>query len=102
MVGLRALKVLVAVMGALIVAGTVALVALIVQRAGGGLSASAPTGPRAEFSLGQPPGTRVLGLAGAGERLALWVSRPDGGGHRVLFLDPRTGRVLGEARASDD
>ena len=87
-------------MGVLIVAGTVTLVALIVQRAGGAFQAAAPTAAEpAQLSLGQPAGTRVQGIAGAGERVALWVSRPDG--DRVLVIDARSGRVAGEARVAD-
>ncbi|MFT8246547.1 DUF6476 family protein [Roseomonas sp. BN140053] len=99
---MRALKVLVVVMGVLIVAGTVTLVALIVQRMGGAVPVASrveapPVG--VEASLGQPPGTRILGMAGAEGRIALWVSRPEG--ERVLLLDPRSGRLAGEVRLGD-
>ncbi|WP_369413555.1 DUF6476 family protein [Caldovatus aquaticus] len=91
MVSVRALKWLVAVMGVLILAGTVTLVAVIVQRLGGGGAAVTTAG------LGQPAGTRIAGLAAAGDHLAIWVERPDGQGLVVLF-DPRRGRVAGEIR----
>jgi hypothetical protein len=91
----RALKVLVVVMGVLIVAGTLGLVAVIVQRMGGG----GPGAPFAERSLGQPAGTRILGVAAAEGRLAVLVARPDG--ERVLLVDPRDGRVLGMLRAAE-
>ena len=87
----RALKVLVAVMGVLILVGTVTLVALIVQRAGGG---GAPA--RLDLALDQPDGTRLTGIAPAEGGLALWVTRPDG--DRVVLVDPRRGRVAGEIR----
>jgi hypothetical protein len=87
---MRALKFLVVGMGVLIVAGTVTLVVLLVQRAGGGRgAASLPA-----MSLDLPAGSRILGIAGAGDHLAVHVQRPDG--ERILLLDPRTGRVLGE------
>jgi hypothetical protein len=89
----RALTILVAVMGVMIVAGTVALAVVVVQRVGGGGDAPALAG-----SLGQPEGSRIGGIASAEGRVAVWVQRPDG--DRVLLLDPRTGRVAGEVRVS--
>ncbi len=88
------LKALVIGMGVLIVAGTVTLVALIVQRAGGD-SGNMP--PRA---LGQPAGTRILSVGGAEGRFAVLVARPDGS-ERVLLVDARSGRVVGELRAAE-
>lgn len=87
---MRALKFLVVAMGVLIVAGTVTLVVLLVQRAGGnrgGVSLPA-------MSLNLPAGSRILGLAGAGDHFAVHVQRPDG--ERILLLEPRSGRVVGE------
>jgi hypothetical protein len=92
---MAALKWLVGIMGALIVAGTVALVVLVVQRAGGGGDDSA-LGAR---HLGQPAGTRIVSVAAAEGRLAVLVARPDG--ERLLFVDPRRGRVVGELRAAE-
>jgi hypothetical protein len=99
MVSLRALKWLVAVMGVMIVAGTVTLGVLIVQRLGGGFAGMSGRGePPAPVSLGQPAGTRIEEIAGLdGERLAIRVLRPDGEA-RVLVFDPRRGRVAGEIR----
>ncbi len=91
---MRALKVLVAVMGVLIVAGTVTLVALLVQRAGRvGDTASG------DVALRLPPGSRIAGVASAEGRVAIWVDRPDGG--RVLLVDPTRGRVVGEIRIGE-
>ncbi|WP_338663339.1 DUF6476 family protein [Pararoseomonas sp. SCSIO 73927] len=96
---MRALKILVAVMGVLIVAGTVTLVVMIIQRAGKAVPA-APSVPAAELSLRQPPGTRIAGIApGAEGRLAVWVQRPDG--ERLVILDTRGGAVLGEIRVGE-
>jgi len=75
-------------MGVLIVAGTVALAVLIVQRSSG----AARLGP---VALGLPEGSRIVGIAGLGERLAVHVEGP--GGARILLLDAR-GRVTGEVR----
>ena len=87
---MQALKFLVVAMGVLIVAGTVTLVVLLVQRAGGARGgASLPP-----LSLNLPAGSRILGLAGAGDHFAVHVQRPDG--ERILLLEPRSGRVVGE------
>ena len=92
---MRALKILVAVMGVLIVGGTVALVAVVVQRAGG-VSGSGQTA-RLDLALGQPEGSRIAGIAAAeGGALGVWVARPDG--DRVVLVDTRRGRVAGEIR----
>lgn len=90
---MAALKWLVIGMGVLIVAGTVTLVALVVQRAGGN-----PSMP--PVSLGQPAGTRILSVGSAEGRIAVLVARPDGT-ERVLLLDARSGRLMGEMRAAD-
>lgn len=92
---MAALKWLVGIMGALIVAGTVTLVVLVVQRAGGG-SADATLGMQ---HLGQPTGTRIVSVAALEGRLAVHVARPDG--DRVLLVEPRRGRVVGELRAGE-
>jgi hypothetical protein len=79
-------------MGVLIVLGTLGLVAVVVQRLGG--AGEAALGSQ---HLGQPAGTRILGLAAAEGRIAVLVARPDG--ERVLLLDARRGAVVGELRA---
>jgi uncharacterized protein DUF6476 len=94
----RALKALVIGMGVLIVAGTVTLVVLVVQRAGGGLAGVGGAGAPQALALGQPEGARIAGIAAAeGGAIAVWVTRPDGE-DRVLLVDPRRGRVAGEIR----
>ncbi len=78
-------------MGVLIVGGTLALAVLLVQRAGGPGSSG-----RWETALGQPEGARVAGVAAAEGGIAVWVTRQDG--DRVLVLEPKRGRVIGEIR----
>lgn len=90
---MRALTVLVAVMGVLIVAGTVGLAVAIVQRLGGAAAVAT------ESSLGQPAGSRIGGIAVAEGRFAVHVLRPDG--ERILLIEPRSGRVVGDIRLSD-
>lgn len=101
---MAALKALVIGMGVLIVAGTVTLVVLLVQRAGGARVAPdarveasvAPQGWAAPVVLGQPDGSRIGGVVNAGGALAVWVVRPDG--DRVVLVDPASGRRVGEVR----
>ncbi|WP_328734732.1 DUF6476 family protein [Falsiroseomonas selenitidurans] len=93
---MAALKWLVGVMGVLIVLGTVGLVVVLVQRMGGAAGEAAL--PPA--SLGQPAGTRMLSVAAAEGRIAVLVARPDGT-ERLLLLEPRRGRVVGELRAAE-
>jgi hypothetical protein len=85
---MRALKAAVIIMGVMIVAGTVTLAVLLANRMSGRAA------PAVEASLGQPAGTRIVGIAGAGERVAVHVS---GGGlpDRILLLDAARGRVVG-------
>ena len=90
---------LVIVMGVLIIAGTVGLIAVIVQRMSSAAPGAMSTAQRIEGGLGQPAGTHIRGLAGAGDRVAIWVEGPQG--ERVLLLDPRSGRVLGELRPGE-
>lgn len=87
---LKILVILVAVMGVLLVAGTVTLVTLLVQRLG---RADAPLW---EAALAQSDNARIGGVAVAEGAVAVWVARPDG--DRVVLVDPRRGRVVGEIR----
>jgi hypothetical protein len=90
-----ALKWLVGVMGVLIVLGTVGLVVVLVQRMGGaGGEAVLPPA-----TLGQPAGTRMLSVAATEGRFAVLVARPDGT-ERLLLLESRSGRVVGEVQAA--
>lgn len=84
---MRLLRIAVVVMGVLIVAGTVALVVVLVQRASSRSPASA--GPA---TLDEPPGTRIVGASAAQDRVA--VQLQGGGPDRVVVVDTRTGRVV--------
>lgn len=89
---MRALKFLVVAMGVMIVAGTVTLVALIVQRAGGAVTGALPPA-----TLDLPAGARILSVSGAGDRFAVLVEGP-AEDRRILLLEARSGRVVGEVR----
>jgi hypothetical protein len=84
---MRTLKVLVVVMGVMIVAGVVVLVAAMIQRVGGG----SPLAPDA--TLSEPAGTRIIGTSLSGERLAVVLQ--GGGPDRVVIIDLRSGHVIG-------
>jgi hypothetical protein len=84
---MRALKVLVVVMGIMILVGTATLVVLIVGRVG---SAHGPGGGHiASVLLDEPAGTRIAAMVGLGDRLA--VQLQGGGPDRVVVIDPRSG-----------
>lgn len=81
-------------MGVLIVAGTVTLAMLLVQRVGG-----AGGGGGVSVALGEPDGAHIGGIAATDKAVAIWVVRPDG--DRVVLVDPANGRRRGEIRLGD-
>jgi hypothetical protein len=93
---MRALKLLVVVMGVLLVGGTVALVIAVVDRASHRVAAPPP---RAGHGFGHavidlPAGARVLGSEAVGDRLAVRLGLADGS-EALILIDPRTGTELG-------
>jgi hypothetical protein len=89
--GMRALKIAVVGMGALIVLGTITLAVLIARRS--------TTAPEAALSasvsvaLDEPEGTRIAAIAALRDRLA--VQLQGGGADRVVLIDPLTGTIAG-------
>jgi len=77
-------------MGVLILLGTTVVILTIAHRM---------TGPRARthgtvsLRLDEPAGTRIGGIAGAGDRVA--VELQGGGTDRIVLIDPDTGAVTG-------
>ena len=88
---MRALKVLVIVMGVLIFVGFAVLTGELVRRAF--VSTDTPDAPLAA-GVDLPAGAEIAGITSVGGRLAVAVSLPDGGGF-VYLLNPSTGAVLG-------
>lgn len=86
--GMQLLKAAVVIMAVLILAGTVVLAVTIAHRLGG------RPAPPALAGLGEPAGSRILGIAAAGDRLAVHVV---GGGQedRIVIVDPASHRVMG-------
>jgi hypothetical protein len=58
----------------------------------GGAPAERPVAA-ASVLLEEPAGTRIVGIAAAGDRLA--VQLQGGGADRVVLVDPRNGDVVG-------
>ena len=87
--GIKLVAALAIFMGVLILAGTAVLGVLIVRR----IDHAAPA--TGQLALGQPAGTRLVGLADAGHSLALALT---GGGlpDRVVLIDPDTLRRKAE------
>jgi hypothetical protein len=92
---MRFLKVITIAMAVLIVVGTTALLAVIVHRLSNSPAPVAPCLPAPVAAvLDEPAGTRIVGIATAGDRLA--VQLQGGGVDRVLLMDPHTGEVVGQ------
>jgi hypothetical protein len=91
--GMRALKVAVIVMGVLIVLGTIGLVVGIARRSSPPVAPVAALPATVSATLKEPEGTRIVGIVGVRDRLA--VQLQGGGNDRVLLIDPLTGGVVG-------
>lgn len=103
---LRGLKALVIVLGILVVAGTALVIGVVIKRmmvSTGGPAQQTSATPVAATPSGQPftavlpggAGNRVAGVAAANGMIAIWVANDAGG--KVVFIDPRTGRIAGTA-----
>lgn len=86
---MRALKIATIVMGIMLIAGVAVLAAVIVQR----LSARSTPHAPLNVTLDEPAGTRIAGIAGTQDRIALELQ--GGGPDRVVLLDPHTGAAVG-------
>ena len=85
---MRGLLAAVVIMGVLIVGGVITLGVTAFQRLSG------QAAPMASLLLDEPIGTRVAGVSLAPDRLA--VQLQGGGPDRVVMVDTRGGRVLGQ------
>jgi hypothetical protein len=95
---MRSLKVLVVVMGVLLVGGTAALVAAIINRASHRAAAPAPrplaAGGFDRAVIDLPAGARVLASEAADGRLVVRLGLA-AGGEELLLIDPASGALLG-------
>jgi hypothetical protein len=90
---MRALKVLVVVMGVMILAGVAALVVVIAGRVSrGGAGTSSP--PFAAAPIEFPAGARIETMSTGSDRLVIDLVLPDGN-RRLVIIDLATGRLLG-------
>ena len=87
---MRLLKAITIGMGVLIVVATTVLVVVIARRLGG------PVTVPSQFALvlDEPSGTRIVGIATAGDRVAALLQ--GGGDDRIVLIDSRTGSVAGK------
>jgi hypothetical protein len=100
---MRALKVLVIVMGVLLVAGIVALGFGVQYRmnhprppsaAGAPVAAGPAAGAPNALTLDLPPGARVVGAEASGDRLVVRVELAAGGGEELLIVNLATGAPI--------
>jgi hypothetical protein len=76
-------------MGALILIATTFLVAVIARTLAGPGAEQHPIA----LVLNEPVGTRIAGIAAAGDRLVALLQ--GGGADRIVLIDARTGTVVG-------
>lgn len=97
---MRALKILVAAMGVMLVLGVAVVIATIAYRAihqSAPVAVLAPAGGVRGFgstTVKLPPGAKVAEMRSVGPRLVLRLDRPDGS-EVLLVLDADTGTALG-------
>lgn len=91
---LRALKILVIVMGIMLVVGFAALIAAIAGRVSRGGPAIPASPPLATAPLDLPAGIRIEAIGVGAERLALAVVLSDGT-RELIIVDIASGRRLG-------
>jgi len=82
---MRALKLLVVVMGVMLVAGTIALIAAVVIRGRNGSVASLERAASASIAVELPPGARIAMTEMAGDRLLVRLTLPQGGEQLLVF-----------------
>lgn len=94
---MRALKVLVVVMGVLLVGGTAALIIAVVERANHRVAVPAVLPPGRGFDqavIDLPLGAHLVGTEAVGDRLVLRIALA-GGGEELILVDPHNGARLG-------
>ena len=91
---MRALKVLVVVMGVIIVAGFAGLVAVIAGRVSRSGSAPTPARVFTSAAVDIPRDARIEAMAAGPERIVLALTLP-GGGRQLVIIDMATGARLG-------
>ena len=90
---MRALKILVVVMGVMILAGVATLVVVIAGRVSRG-AAGTSSQPFAAAPIELPAGARIETMSTGSDRLVIDLVLPDGN-RRLVIIDLATGRSLG-------
>ena len=91
---MRALKILIIVMGLVILAGSATLIVVILGRLSKSGPGTAPPQPFAAAPIELPSGARVETMSTGGDRLVVEIVLPDGN-RRLVIIDLATGRQLG-------
>jgi hypothetical protein len=91
---MRALKIVVAVMGVMLIVGFAALIAVIAGRVSRGGSGARAEHPFAPTAVDIPRGARVEAMTTAPNRLILELALPDGE-RQLVVIDLTTGARLG-------
>jgi hypothetical protein len=91
---MRALKILVVVMGVMLVVGLASLIAVVAGRVSRG--GSSPTTPARAFArvIEIPHGARIEAMTAGLDRLVIGFVLPEGA-RRLLIIDMATGSALG-------
>jgi Family of unknown function (DUF6476) len=82
---MRALKIVVVVMGVMLVAGTVALVMAIASRLGHLSPGTPPVSPPMASAIDLPAGARVIASEASGDRLVVRIALAGGGEELLVF-----------------
>ncbi len=91
---MRALKILVVVMGVMILIGVATLLVVIAGRVSRGGPATASSQPFAAVPIELPSGARIETMSVATDRLVIDLVLPDGN-RQLVIIDLATGRILG-------
>ncbi len=102
---MRALKILVVVMGILLIVGVAVVIGTIFYRAGHPSVAGGVDVARVPHSFGKatvtlPAGAKLVEMQAGGARIVLRLERADGG-QLLLLLDADTGTTLGTIELQD-
>jgi hypothetical protein len=91
---MRALKILVVVMGVMLIAGVATLAVVIAGRVSRGGPGTASPQPFAASQIELPKGARIENISAGGDRLVIDLVLPDGN-RQLVIIDLATGRRLG-------
>jgi hypothetical protein len=91
---MRALKILVVVMGVMILAGFATLLVVLAGRLSRATPGAASSQPFAASPIELPAGARIETIGAAGDRLVLGLVLADGN-RQLIIIDLATGRRLG-------